>query len=195
MRFLHIRDAYDWHQRIWQAFEGRDGQPRDFLIRVDRKEEAYRAIILSSSIPTRPQWCPSDCFATKAIPEDFFTHGHYQFSLLANPTTKIRSNKAGERTKNGRRVPVLGHDALVSWMQRKAEAGGFSFDTETLRVTPMGLEFFHKKKDNRHGSHYAHEFRGVLTVTDPTQFRATLAAGIGSAKAFGFGLLALSPIK
>ena len=40
VRLLRIRDTYDWHQRVWQAFGGRDGQPRDFVIRVDRKEEA-----------------------------------------------------------------------------------------------------------------------------------------------------------
>ena len=40
VRLLHIRDTYDWHQRVWQAFGGRDGQERDFLIRVDRKEDA-----------------------------------------------------------------------------------------------------------------------------------------------------------
>ncbi len=39
VRLLRIRDTYDWHQRIWQAFGDRDGQTRDFLIRVDRKEE------------------------------------------------------------------------------------------------------------------------------------------------------------
>jgi hypothetical protein len=33
----------------------------------------------------------------------------------------------------------------------------------------------------------------VLTVTDPALFRQTFTTGIGSAKAFGFGLLALAP--
>ena len=35
----------------------------------------------------------------------------------------------------------------------------------------------------------------ALTVTEPAQFRATIAAGIGSAKAFGFGLLVLMPVS
>lgn len=192
VRLLHLRDTYDWHQRVWQAFGGRDGQARDFLIRVDRQEEAFRVIILSRSAPARPDWCPTDCFGTKAIPDHFFAHARYRFSLLANPTKKIRSNQAGERTKNGRRVPLTKREELVAWLQRKANAGGFSLNLDSLRTIPRGREFFHKDGTS-HGTHTAVDFQGELTVSDPVQFRATVVAGIGSAKAFGFGLLVLAP--
>lgn len=194
VRLLRIRDTYDWHQRVWQAFGGRDGQPRDFLVRVDRKEEAYRVLILSRSVPAKPDWCPTDCFGTKEIPDKFFEHRRYRFSLLANPTKKVRSNKTGERTKNGRRVPVTQRGELIGWLQRKAEAGGFAINADSLRTIPRGREFFHKDGVS-HGTHSAVEFQGELTVTDLAQFRPTVAAGIGSAKAFGFGLLVLAPIS
>lgn len=193
VRLLHIRDTYDWHQRVWQAFGGRDGQMRDFLIRVDRKEEAFRVLILSRSSPAKPDWCPTDCFGTKTIPDDYFARPRYRFSLLANPTKKIRSDKAGERTKNGRRVPVTQREELIAWLTRKAEAGGFAINPDTLRTIPRGREFFHKA--GAHGTHTAVEFQGELTVTDPAQFRATVASGIGSAKAFGFGLLVIAPVS
>ena len=110
VRLLRIRDSYDWHQRVWQAFGGRDGQERDFLIRVDRKEEAYRVLILSTSIPSKPDWCPTDCFGTKVIPDDFFAHPRYRFSLLANPTKKLRADNAdGSRKK--KRTPGAAHPA------------------------------------------------------------------------------------
>lgn len=194
IRLLRIRDTYDWHQKVWLAFGGRDGQARDFLIRVDRKEEAFRVLILSRSVPSKPDWCPTDCFGSKPIPDDFFAHARYRFSLLANPTRKVRSNQAGERTKNGRRLALTKREDLVAWLQRKADDGGFSFNAESLRTLPRGREFFHK--DTRsHGAHTAVEFQGALAVTDPARFRATVAAGIGSAKAFGFGLLVLAPIS
>lgn len=192
VRLLRIRDTYDWHQRVWQAFGGHDGQPRDFLVRVDRKEEAYRVLIVSRSIPAKPDWCPTDCFGTKEIPDQFFAHRRYRFSLLANPTKKVRSNKAGERTKNGRRVPVTQREELIGWLQRKGEAGGFTTKPDSLRTIPRGREYFHKDGIS-HGTHSAVEFQGELTVTDPAQFRATVASGVGSAKAFGFGLLVLAP--
>jgi CRISPR system Cascade subunit CasE len=195
VRLLRIRDTYDWHQRVWQAFGGRDGQARDFLIRVDRKEEAYRVLMLSRSVPTKPDWCPTDCFGTKEIPDGFFAHPRYRFSLLANPTKKLRVDNAdGSRKKNGRRVPLVKREDLVAWLQRKAAAGGFTTDPDSLRTIPRGREYFHQA-GAVHGTHAAIEFQGELTVADPGQFRAAVAAGIGSAKAFGFGLLVLAPIS
>ncbi len=193
VRLLRIRDTYDWHQRVWQAFANRDGQPREFLIRVDRKEEAYRVLILSSTVPTKPDWCPTPCFGTKPIPEEFLAHARYRFSLLANPTRKVRSNASGERTKNGRRLALTERADLVQWLQRKGEAGGFTVNTDTLRTVPRGREFFHKDA-HTHGTHSAVDFQGELIVKDPLHFRSAVAAGIGSAKAFGFGLLVLAPI-
>lgn len=192
---LRIRDAYDWHQRVWEAFGGRDGQPRDFLARVDRKEEAFSVLILSQSPPAKPDWCPTEYFSSKPIPDRFFTHSRYFFSLMANPTKKLRvENIDGSRKKNGRRVALAKREELVAWLQRKAEAGGFSFNPDSLRTIPRGREFFHKDSTTR-GAHAAIEFCGELTVADTGQFRATIAAGIGSAKAFGFGLLVLKPIS
>ena len=195
VRLLRIRDNYDWHQRVWQAFGGRDGQTRDFLIRVDRKEEAYRVIILSTSVPSKPDWCPTDCFGTKVIPDDFFAHPRYRFSLLANPTKKLRvDNTNGSRKKNGRRVPLTQRVDLIAWLERKAATGGFAINPDSLRTIPRGREYFHKDGAT-HGTHTAVEFQGELMVADPAQFRATVADGIGSAKAFGFGLLVLAPLS
>jgi CRISPR system Cascade subunit CasE len=195
IRLLHIRDSYDWHQRIWQAFGGRETQSRDFIIRVDQKEEAFRVLILSQSPPSKPDWCPTDCFGTKLIPEDFFTRSAYRFSLLANPTKKLRVDLAdGSRKKNGRRVPLVQRADLEAWILRKAQAGGFVINPDSLRILPRGREFFHKDSTSR-GTHTAVEFQGELTVADPVQFRLTVAAGIGSAKAFGFGLLVVAPLN
>ena len=194
VRLLHIRDTYDWHQRVWQAFKGRDGEKRDFLTRVDEMDEAYRLLIVSPEAPAKPDWCPTDCFKTKVIPDDFFAAGHFRFSLLANPTRKVRGDKDGNRTKNGRRMPVTKREDLIAWMQRKAEAGGFEIgDPESLRTVPKPRSYF--QKGATQGVHYAVEFQGVLAVTDAATFRTTFTTGIGSAKAFGFGLLALAPAQ
>jgi len=194
VRQLKIRDSYDWHQRVWQAFKERDGEARDFLSRVDEIDEAYRLLIVSPREPAKPDWCPTECFQTKLIPEDFFHAGQFRFSLLANPTRKlVVRNKAGERKKNGRRVAITNREELLEWLQRKAEAGGFKLgDTAKLSTVPKPRSYFHKK--GQHGVHFAIEFQGILAVTDPALFRQTFITGIGSAKAFGFGLLALAPI-
>src|SRR3984893_7903443 len=192
VRLLRIRDTYDWHQRVWQAFGARGGKARDFLIRVDRKEEAYRVIILSRSVPKKPDWCPTGCFGTKTIPEDSCQYARYRFSLLANPTKKIRvDNPDGTRKKNGRRTPIVKREELLTWLQRKAKSGGFSVDPDSLRTVPRGREFFHKP--GTHGTHNAIEFQGELVVRDAAQFRATVAAGLGSAQHLWFWRLPTPP--
>lgn len=195
VRLLRIRDSYDWHQHLWQAFPGRDGAARDFLVRIDEKEETYRVLILSRTPATRPSWCPSDNFATKPVPDAFFTQPAYAFSLVANPTKKVRSNAAGERTKNGRRAPLTSREDLLAWLERKAASSGFTVESETIQTVPRGREYFHKDTPRTEGMHAVVEFRGRLRVTDPAAFRAAVATGIGSAKAFGFGLLVLAPLS
>lgn len=161
---------------------------------MDRKEEAYRVLMLSRTVPVKPDWCPTDCFGTKIIPDDFFAHPHYRFSLLANPTRKLRVDNAdGSRKKNGRRAPITHREDLIAWLERKAAEGGFSINRDSLRTIPRGREFFHRDAVSN-GTHSAVEFQGELTATNPVQLRATVAVGIGSAKAFGFGLLVLAPL-
>jgi CRISPR system Cascade subunit CasE len=195
VRQLRIRDSYDWHQRAWQAFAGRNGAPRDFLSRVDEIDDAYRLLIVSPVAPAKPDWCPTDCFQSKPIPDAFFEHGAFRFSLLANPTRKVRvEDEACKRKKNGRRLPITKRDDLIAWLGRKGASGGFDpGNPEQLRTTPKPREYFNKP--GAQGVHYAVEFQGVLTVTDAAAFRATFAAGIGTAKAFGFGLLAIAPVS
>jgi len=57
-------------------------------------------------------------------------------------------------------------------------------------VVPLVQAFL---KKGAAGTHTATEFSGTLQVTDPALFLTAAANGIGSAKAFGFGMLCLSP--
>jgi CRISPR system Cascade subunit CasE len=202
VRQLRIRDTYDWHQRAWQAFGGLNGVPRSFLTRLDQIDDAYRLLIVSSGPTHKPDWCPTACFQTKPIPEAFFDHSQYRFSLLANPTKKVVDpaklkvvlpDGRIDRNANSRRIPLTRREDLLAWLQRKAEVGGFAVDLEAVRTIPRGREYFFKPGSR--GVHYALDFQGVLEVRDKEKFRETFTKGIGSAKAFGFGLLALAPLS
>jgi CRISPR system Cascade subunit CasE len=193
---LHIRDAYDWHQRVWQCFPGRDGQQRDFLTRLDHRREGFRLLIVSPTEALRPDWCPSDpeCWKTKPIPETYFTRRRYAFQLCANPTKKVPVQEPdGRFKKNGRREPLRTREELVGWIKRKGEQGGFAVDEDRLRTFSRGREYF--EKNGMRGLHSAVEFQGVLTVTDPAKLHETFTRGVGSAKAFGFGLLVIAPVS
>ena|SRR2546427_727597 len=191
---LHLRDCYDWHQAVWKAFPGRDGERRDFLMRLDQQRDRFRLLIVSPVEPTRPDWCPvnAEGWKTKPIPDTYFNRRRYAFQLCANPTKRVASRADGSLTKNGRRVPLGKREELVEWIKRKGDQGGFTVDEATLRTFSRGREYF--EKNGQPGLHSAVEFQGVLAVTDPAKFHETFARGIGSAKAFGFGLLVIAPI-
>jgi CRISPR system Cascade subunit CasE len=189
---LRLRDCYDWHQAVWKAFPGRDGQQRDFLTRLDRRRDGFRLLIVSPTEPTRPSWCPPESWQSKVIPETYFTRRRYAFQLCANATKKVtKLSDDGQPTKNGRRVPLTTRDEFVSWVRRKGEQGGFGVNEEALRPFSVGREYFEKR--GIRGLHSGVEFQGVLDVTDPAKFYETFTRGIGPAKAFGYGLLVIAP--
>ncbi len=195
-----LRDSYSWHQKIWQAFPGRDGEDRFFLTRLDEIDGGLRLLVLSPEAPVRPDWCPEPCWHSKPISESFFKHSTYRFSLVANPTRKVKTEK---NPKNGRRVPLVSREdkvvdgktvpGLLSWLARKGEQHGFTFDPDRTKTAPRPRQLFIKK--GAAGTHTATEFSGILTVTDPEKFHHAARNGVGSAKAFGFGMLCLSPLK
>ena len=189
---LRLRDCYDWHQAVWKAFPGRDGDRRDFLTRLDRRRDGFRLFIVSPNEPTRPGWCPPESWRSKPIPETYFTRRRYTFQLCANATKKVtKLGGDGQPTKNGRRVPLSTREEFVGWITRKGEQGGFAVSEKTLRTFSRGREYF--EKQGMRGLHSAVEFQGVLNITDPARFHETFTRGIGSAKAFGFGLLVIAP--
>jgi len=191
---LRIWDVYDWHQRTWECFPGRDGQPRDFLTRLDRNSDHFQLLIVSPVEPTRPAWCPADWWrGPKLIPESYFARSRYRFQLCANPTKKVAVQKPdGSFKKNSRRVPLSKREDLIAWIRRKGDQGGFSVEEDSLRTIPRGREYF--QKNGQRGLHSAVEFQGVLAVTDPQKLHEAFTHGIGPAKAFGFGLLVIAPI-
>jgi len=189
-----LRDSYAWHQKVWQAFPDRDKKERNFLTRVDDTNDGFRLLILSRTIPIRPDWCPTDSWHPSEIADSYLANSQFQFSLLANATEKkVVRDEHGVRKKNGRRKALTREEDLRSWMQRKAAQHGFTIADSQLRVTPMPKQFFLKK--GKLGTHVATRFDGILSVTDKEAFTKALTTGIGPAKAFGFGMLCISPLS
>lgn len=213
-----MTDPYTWHQRAWDAFPDRDKQKRNFLTRLEEKNEHLQCLILAHSEPSKPDWCPSDGWTVKAVPDTFFDHAEFDFSLLANPTRKLvnRDPLTGRRIGGGKRIAITNRDdepdkkdpsknrpGLLTWLKRHGEDNGFTFDPEDVATNPAPFRRFLK------GTHkvtlHAVDFRGRLRVTDPVKFRAIfygredeslpghLVLGLGSAKGFGFGMLMVVP--
>ena len=133
------------------------------------------------------------------------------FRLRANPTKRVA--KDGDPLK-GKRVELQREEEQIDWLIGKGRGGrdgvpgGFDLLRKTgvdaegeegpiwsVEVRPEG-KTKGRKKDGGSGltmTHLAVVFEGLLRVTDANAFLETLAGGIGSGKAYGFGLLSVAP--
>lgn len=189
-------DSYAWHQAAWEAFPGRNGQNRSFLSRLDLRDGVFQLLLLSTTQPTRPSWCGEEGWRLLPVPAGFLEHSRYRFDLVANPTRKIvKSDPDGRPTKNGKRVALLRAEDQLAWLQRKAADGGFRL----LYIPPVDIDratasAFSIRSRQEHGMHFGVRFRGLLEVENRDAFQEAFYKGVGSAKAFGYGMLVLQPI-
>lgn len=139
-----------------------------------------------------------------------------RFRLRANPTRKTGTSSKSDRLSgvgrsNGRRVFIETSEEQIAWLARKGNTSGFELiavqtDAGVPDVITGGLDLTVgvKPVSDRGGiggsavTSHRLMFRGVvfdghLRVTDRDAFRAALASGIGSGKAYGFGLLSVGP--
>jgi CRISPR system Cascade subunit CasE len=128
-----------------------------------------------------------------------------RFRIRANPTRRIetKSGRNGER-HNGRRVELRTGAEQIEWLRHKGRTHGFK--VLSLRVSDSVLNVrlsdanklrgFRKEGARRHALTFASVlFEGVLRVSDGDVFRVAMERGIGSAKAYGFGLLSVAPAE
>ncbi len=116
-----------------------------------------------------------------------------RFRLAANPTRRLSKNSLDLKEGSiGKRVPVP-TDRLIDWLARRAESGGFSIDKGSTTFQP-GYIYMNKTRDGDGQRLRSVRYEGVLEVMDADKFRDTLAGGIGSGKAFGFGLLSVATL-
>lgn len=127
-----------------------------------------------------------------------------RFKLIANPTRKICTKTGADgRKNNGKRVELRSEEEWLTWLERKAAQSGFRLkevrasarvadvrSSRDLRAT--GIE---KQPDGSSSrlTFCGVAFEGRLEVVDAAQFLAALEAGIGSGKAYGYGLLSVGP--
>ncbi|MDP2735765.1 MAG: type I-E CRISPR-associated protein Cas6/Cse3/CasE [bacterium] len=182
-----------------------------FLFRIDPMPNGRAVILVQSAV--KPDWdyafhnagyflaAPSE---VKSFEPCFTKEQRLWFRLVANPTRRLSKNSPDVKKESiGKRVPVP-TDKLLDWLSRKGEGSGFSIDKDLTTVQP-GYIYCKKPKNRQEGDRKdkredsgrrrSVRFEGVLDVTDPVRFYETLIRGIGSGKAFGFGLLSVVPVN
>lgn len=209
-----LESPYELHRTLWRAFP--EEAPGRVLFRVDADRPTAPPVVLVQS-DEAPAWarlaergptylvCPPEC---KEFRPTFTAGQRLCFRLRANPTRKHGSTSKSERLAgakgNGQRLALLHEAEQVAWLLRKGEQGGFRIPgtwldgadgepTPSFRVTVIPEDWVRCGKAGHGAARFlAVRFEGILLVTDPERFLATVADGIGSAKGFGFGLLSLA---
>lgn len=194
-----LAEPYEMHRTLSKAFDALsvDGKGRLlFRAEPDRRGGAVTVLVQSATVP---DWSrlSADRYLVEALPPKevrlaFQPGQRCRFRLRANPTVK----------REGHRHALMREEEQIRWLRRKGERHGFRLadsghaDLPDLIVTPEGRT--HGRKAGDQGEHqmvhFAVRFDGVLEVTDPAALAAAVRDGLGSAKAFGFGLLSLAAI-
>jgi CRISPR system Cascade subunit CasE len=129
------------------------------------------------------------------------------FRLRANPTKRISPKNTNEPTRwHKKRVELRHEKDLLDWIKRKGEHGGFqvlgitmSRNSPDTRIETLekdrGWQQKHGRAEPMELSFGAVLFEGRLEVTDQELFLTTLQSGLGSGKAFGFGLLSIATAR
>jgi CRISPR system Cascade subunit CasE len=199
-------DVYAVHQTLWRAFEPLEPKERPFLFRADPLDDGVSGglvvLVQSEAAPAWDRLKPALSDAKiKRVTLAVDVGSSFRFLLRANPTVarKGRNEPAtkelsGEafRAARGHRVGILRDEERRTWLDRHALAAGFATvgPVSLLRPTSVGWS---RKGSGGAAKHDGIDIEGYLRVDDPKRFQAALTAGIGSAKAFGFGLLSLAP--
>jgi len=191
-----LADVYEMHRTVMRAFADRsEGGAGSLLWRVDQERRSLSCSLLVQS-SQQPDWSAiqskwpnyfsesgldgQPSMRTRKIPEWRFQIGQeLVFRLRANPTVKRDGNRHGLQKE----------DAQLGWIGRKASQHGFSVTGLAVIAEPSRVG----KKGGGHKMTFVSAlFTGRLQVTDPLSFRDAVGSGIGTAKAFGFGLLSLA---
>ena len=181
-----LSDRYELHRTLLCAFPVDLPSNERVLYRVDQVQRQLYATILVQS-QTMPDWDAAERLsdprylcklpAVRGVEPQFSEGLRLPFRLQANPTIK----------RDGKRHAITADEELTRWLQRKGEAHGFSVDPLDVRSVKLGKLHGKGRKQTWH----IVLFEGVLRVSQPEVFVAGLRSGIGSAKAFGCGLLSV----
>lgn len=196
-------------------------QPKtaDLLFRVDETENG--PVVLTQTT-VEPDWTALELAPrallhapeTKPYSPVFAVGQRLCFRLLARPSKRCSnpfcwwsprlSEQNHREIRRGQRYAIRDDEELIHWLHSQGKGhpdkpGLNGFDGRGFVVESVGItrvRWKNTKPLNVTARQYplgAVRFDGVLVVADPAKFQRTVKEGIGTQKAFGFGLLSLAP--
>jgi CRISPR system Cascade subunit CasE len=210
-----LADCHALHRRVMEAFPqgvGREARQQLGVLHRADVDRATGQVTLLVQSREQPDWTRLAAgyllraAQTKPVDRTYSTLGagmRCRFRLHANPTRRIHPKNAGQGEKwRGKRVDLRDAQSRADWLARKAAQSGFRLvevvpqpDAAAASVTAQvrSVGFDPVGGGARRMTFGGVVFEGYLEIVDPLRFRIALEEGIGSGKAFGFGLLSIAP--
>lgn len=179
---------------LWRMDDSSSGLQ---LLVVSEREPDFTALLEQADVPVEDGWQTT---AYAPFLDALQVGQRWRFRLTANPTRNVREVTDPTKLPRGKRVPVIGNGNLQGWFLQKAPAWGIGTNPEAFLVTGNRAEDFRKGASADGGTPQrvvitATQFDGTLEVRDTDALRSALTRGVGSAKAYGCGLLTLAPLR
>ena len=184
---------YELHRTISIAWE--DPASARILMRMEEGGPGIADVIVQSL--TEPDWsrlsAPCDYLLRVEGPKRMglqaLMNGQYlQFRLRCRPTKMIGARDNPDR---GKRRGLSAKHEILEWLHRKAKASGF----EVVEASFNRVYWYDSRNGIKGKPIGSVLFDGILAVTDSDRLREAVRSGIGTQKAFGFGLLSLAPTR
>lgn len=209
-----LADCHTLHKHVLAGFPTASKPPAReafgvlYRIEIDPRTGAPTLLVQSMASPDWTRWEGIGLLASEETPriKEISTayaaigpKARLRFRLRANPTRRINRSHAGTDPLAGKRVELRDEKGQRDWLDRKAEQGGF----RVIGVQVQQGGALGGKQRGRRGeggntrplTFATVTFDGILEVIDADLFRAALNQGIGSGKAYGFGLLSVAPAQ
>ena len=215
-----LADCQEMHRTILSVFPPASRPARaefGILFRLEYLRAGTPTLMVQSRV--RPNWSrlplsylakPLEAGDVKDVTEAYAsikTGATLRFRLRANPTRRIdtKSGPDGKR-RNGKRVELKTEAQQLGWLKRKADAHGFEVVSlrasnwvPNVSVSNEGKSYGCRANENAYVkiplTFASVLFEGILRVTDSKALGLALEQGIGSAKAYGFGMLSVAPVE
>ena len=184
-RALRLSDSYSLHRAVYGLFpDVRGGAPGPSgILFADKsgRDGLRRILILSDREARTPEHGRLEC---RELSASFLDFPNYRFEIIVNAVRKSSAS--------GKREPVRGRGSVEAWFLEKAPSWGFLPHAPSVQVADITVDTF--KKNNGQVTLSKARISGAFAVTDKERFTHAFTHGIGHGKAFGCGLLQISPL-
>jgi CRISPR system Cascade subunit CasE len=208
-----VSDVHRLHQLVMMGFDG-DAAPAAraqhcvlHRLEIDPRSGALVLYVQSAS---EPDWTRLPVGMLAALEDrrnpdardltelDLVAPGKLaRFRLRANPTRKIETKSIDGQRRHGHRVPHRNDERCIEWLVRKGNDHGFEIVRDGHGQPNVMLIREPARRGRRGNAAITFEgvrFDGLLRILDAEAFRSAVVNGVGSAKAYGFGLLSFAPV-